>query len=79
MGAKADIKLNSVIVKGIRKFHSNQVTSTDLRGGMAMVLSGLNARWKTKINNADYILRGYEKLDIKLKALGANIEIKEGE
>ena len=79
MGAKADIKSNSVIVKGIRKFHSNQVTSTDLRGGMAMVLAGLNARGKTKINNADYILRGYEKLDIKLKALGANIEIKEGE
>ena len=44
-----------------------------------MVLAGLNARGKTKINNADYILRGYEKLDIKLKALGANIEIKEGE
>ena len=79
MGAKVDIKLNSVIIKGIRRFHFNQVTSTDLRGGMAMVLAGLNARGKTKINNADYILRGYEKLDIKLKALGANIEIKEGE
>lgn len=79
MGAKIDIKGNHLIIKGIKRFHGNIVNSTDLRGGMAMILAGLNARGKTKINNIEYILRGYEDLDKKFKSLGANIEIKEGE
>ena len=79
MGAKVDVKSNNLIIKGIKRFHSNIVTATDLRGGMAMVLAGLNARGKTRINNIEYILRGYEDLDKKLQAIGANIEIKEGE
>lgn len=79
MGAKIEIKGNNLIIKGIKIFHGNVVTATDLRGGMAMVLAGLNARGKTRINNIEYILRGYEELDKKLQAIGANIEIKEGE
>ena len=79
MGAKIEVKGNNLIIRGIKRFHSNIVTATDLRGGMAMVLAGLNARGKTRINNIEYILRGYEGLDKKLQAIGANIEIKEGE
>lgn len=79
MGAKIEIKGNNLFIKGIKRFHGNIVTATDLRGGMAMVLAGLNARGKTRINNIEYILRGYEELDKKLQVIGANIEIKEGE
>ena len=79
MGAKIDIKGRNLLIKGIRRFHGNSVSSTDLRGGMAMILAGLNARGKTKINDVNYIFRGYENLEDKFKSLGANIETKEGE
>ena len=43
------------------------------------MLAALVARGKTKIENIEYILRGYEKLDEKLNRLGAKITIEEGE
>lgn len=52
------------------------VKATDLRGGAALVLAGLIAKGKTQIDNIEYILRGYEKLDYKLQNLGANISVK---
>lgn len=50
--------------------------SKDLRGGAALVIAGLMSEEITKVENIEYILRGYENLDTKLKSLGANIEIK---
>ena len=44
-----------------------------------MVVAAINAKGKTKINNIEYILRGYEELDKKLNSLGAKIIIEEGE
>ena len=44
-----------------------------------MVLASLNAKGKTIISNIGYILRGYENLDEKLRKLGANIYVGEGE
>ena len=79
MGAKLIIKDRNLIITGIRRYHASSVDATDLRGGAAMVLAGLNARGKTRVNNIKYILRGYDALDKKLNALGANIELKEGE
>ena len=76
MGAKVDIKLNSVIIKGIRRFHFNQVTSTDLRGGMAALLCALKAEGISEIYSADRILRGYEDLEQKISAVGAEIKIE---
>ena len=51
--------------------------SKDLRGGAALVTAGLVAKGKTEITNIEYILRGYENLDKKLRNLGANIILKE--
>ena len=59
--------------------NSTTVKSTDLRGGVALVLAGLKARGTTKVTNIEYILRGYENIDKKLNKLGANIQIEEGE
>ena len=53
-----------------------EVNSTDLRGGAALVTAALAARGKSKINNIEYILRGYENLDKKLKNIGAKIKIE---
>ena len=79
MGAKIVIEGRTAVIKGVRKLYSASVKSTDLRGGAALVLAGLVAKGKTKINNIEYILRGYENLDKKLRKLGANINIEEGE
>lgn len=76
MGAKNIIEGKTAIIKGVKKLHSADVCSSDLRGGASLVLAGLTAKGKTKITNIEYILRGYENLSLKLKDLGANIEIK---
>lgn len=75
MGAKIDIEGKIAIVKGVRKLSHATVEATDLRGGAALVLAGLTAKGKTKVNNIEYILRGYENLDKKLNKIGAKIEL----
>lgn len=77
MGAKATIEGKTAIIKGVKKISGTTVNSTDLRGGAALVLAGLVAKGKTKVNNIEYILRGYENLDKKLTNLGARIKIDE--
>ena len=76
MGAKITVEGKSAIIRGTRKLYGTNINATDLRGGAALVLAGLVAKGTTKIDNIDYILRGYENLDHKLKKLGANIEIQ---
>ncbi len=77
LGAKSTIEGRTAVIKGVRRLSSANVRATDLRGGAAMVIAGLNAKGRTCVDNIEYILRGYEKLDAKLKALGADIYIEE--
>ena len=79
MGAKVTIEGKTAIIKGIRKYNATSVEATDLRGEAALLIAGLNASGTTEISNIKYILRGYENIDEKLNALGANINIREGE
>ena len=79
MGAKVTIEGKTAIIKGIRKYNATSVEATDLRGGAALLIAGLNASGTTEISNIKYILRGYENIDEKLNTLGANINIREGE
>ena len=79
MGAKITIEGRTAVIKGVRKLTGAKVLSTDLRGGAALVSAALVAKGETEITNIDYILRGYETLDEKLRKLGANIKIKEGD
>lgn len=76
MGAKITTEGKTAIIKGVRKLYPATVSSTDLRGGAALVTAALNAKGKTIVKNIEHILRGYEKLDIKLQNLGAKIYIK---
>ena len=76
MGAKINIEGKIAIVKGVRKLNGATVEATDLRGGAAVVIAGLAAKGKTKVNNIEYILRGYENLDRKLSKVGANIKVE---
>ena len=74
MGAKATIEGKTAIIKGTKKLTGAEVNATDLRGGAALVLAGLTAKGTTKVNNIEYILRGYEDLGGKLNSLGAKVE-----
>lgn len=78
MGAKIIIEGRTAIIKGIRRFNRANVKATDLRGGAALIVAALNAKGSTQIENIEYILRGYEKLDKKLQSLGANIHFSDG-
>ena len=77
MGAKNKQEGNVAIITGVRRLSGTNVKSTDLRGGAAMILAGLNAKGTTTVTNIEYILRGYENIDKKLNKIGANIRIEE--
>lgn len=77
MGAKITVEGKICVIKGIRRLYGAKVEATDLRGGASLILAGLNAKGKTIVENAKYILRGYENLDEKLRSLGAQIELKD--
>ena len=77
MGADISSTRQSAIIKGKTPLKGAVVTATDLRAGAAMVVAGLLAEGKTKILDVEHILRGYEDIINKLKAVGAKIELKE--
>ena len=79
MGTRVTIEGRTAIIKGIKRYNAAKVEATDLRGGASLVLAALNAKGKTVISNIGYILRGYENIDEKLRRLGANIYVGEGE
>ena len=75
MGANINIHGHaSAIVRGVKKLSGAQVMATDLRASFALVLAGLIAEGETIVNRIYHLDRGYEKLEEKLKAVGANIE-----
>ena len=74
MGAKINIEGKTAIIKGVRKLYGTNVKATDLRGRAALVLAGIIAKGTTTIDNIEYILRGYEEFNKKLKQLGIEIE-----
>ena len=76
MGAKINVEGRTAIIKGTKKIQGTNVVATDLRGGAALVMAGLYAKGITQIDNIHYILRGYEKIDEKLKKLGAKIHVE---
>ena len=62
------------IVQGPSQLFGEKLESPDIRAGMALLLAALSAKGKSTIRNVSQIDRGYEKVDVKLKALGARIE-----
>ena len=75
MGANINIHGHaSAIVRGVKKLSGAQVMATDLRASFALILAGLIAEGETIVNRIYHLDRGYEKLEEKLKAVGANIE-----
>lgn len=78
MGAKIAIEGKTAVIKGIRKLYGANVKATDLRGGAALVMAGIAAKGDTKVENVEYILRGYDKFEQKLRNLGVDIQFIKG-
>lgn len=79
MGANINVHgYASAIVRGTKKLSGAPVMATDLRASFALILAGLVAEGETIVNRVYHLDRGYERLEEKLKAVGADIErIKE--
>ena len=74
MGADINVHGRSAIVRGVEKLSGAQVMATDLRASSSLVLAGLVAEGETVINRVYHLDRGYERLEEKLAACGAQIE-----
>ncbi|CCN45070.1 UDP-N-acetylglucosamine 1-carboxyvinyltransferase [Vibrio nigripulchritudo MADA3029] len=74
MGAKAEIEGNTVICGDTEGLSGAQVMATDLRASASLVIAGCIAEGETIVDRIYHIDRGYEKIENKLSALGANIE-----
>lgn len=76
-GDIVDAKEGVITLRGAGEFKSGEVTSTDLRGSMAMVMAALCAKGTSIVNDVEMALRGYNNLSLKLKNLGISIDIIE--
>jgi len=66
-----------VVVSGPVKLRSQLITSPDIRAGMALIIAALCAKGTTTIEQAEMIDRGYERIEARLRALGADIRRQE--
>lgn len=73
MGARIQVSHDTAIVEGPTKLVGARVQASDLRASASLVLAGLIAEGETIIDRVYHIDRGYEKIETKLKALGADI------
>ncbi len=78
MGANVTIHGSSAMIRGVDKLIGAEVMATDLRASSSLVLAGLAAEGETVINRVYHLDRGYEQLEAKLSACGAQIERVKG-
>ena len=74
MGADIVIQGRSAIVKGVPELRGAPVMATDLRASASLILAGLAAKGRTELSRVYHIDRGYQAIEKKLSALGADIE-----
>jgi UDP-N-acetylglucosamine 1-carboxyvinyltransferase len=74
LGASIDIEGNTAIIKGVPKFVGAPVMATDLRASASLVIAGLAAQGETLIERIYHLDRGYDRMEVKLSAIGAQIE-----
>ncbi len=74
MGASIETEGSTAIIRGVPFYQGAPVMASDLRASAALVLAGLAARGTTQVSRVYHLDRGYERLEVKLGALGARIE-----
>ena len=74
MGCDISVKGNHAVIQGVKSIYGAQVMATDLRASASLILAGLCAEGETVVDRIYHIDRGYERIEEKLKMLGADIE-----
>ncbi|WP_066800471.1 UDP-N-acetylglucosamine 1-carboxyvinyltransferase [Sphingomonas soli] len=74
MGAHIEVHGRIAMVRGVEKLTGAPVMATDLRASMSLIIAGLMAKGETQVNRVYHLDRGYERLEEKLQAVGADIE-----
>lgn len=73
MGAKINLQGRTATIQGVERLKAAPVTATDLRASASLVLAGLAANGETTVSSVYHIDRGYERIEEKLRLLGADI------
>ena len=73
LDANIALEKHVAVVNGVKALSGANVMATDLRASAALVLAGLAAKGETTISRIYHIDRGYDKIEVKLQKLGANI------
>jgi UDP-N-acetylglucosamine 1-carboxyvinyltransferase len=73
MGARIETDGSIAVVRGVPGYQGAPVMATDLRASASLVLAGLVARGRTEVSRVYHLDRGYERLEVKLQSLGAQI------
>lgn len=74
MGADIQVRGRSAVVRGVDRLVGAPVMATDLRASMSLIIAGLAAEGETTVQRVYHLDRGYERLEEKLQAVGADIE-----
>lgn len=74
LGADIDIDGHTAVVRGVQRLSGATVMATDLRASASLVIAGLAAEGETIVDRIYHLDRGYERMEEKLRALGANIQ-----
>ena len=74
MGADITVTGRSAVVRGVPRLTGAPVMATDLRASMSLIIAGLAAEGETQVSRVYHLDRGYERLEEKLRAVGADIE-----
>ncbi|MEM0949579.1 MAG: UDP-N-acetylglucosamine 1-carboxyvinyltransferase [Pseudomonadota bacterium] len=73
MGADIDVQGGTAVVRGVDRLKGAPVMATDLRASVSLILAGLAAEGETQVNRVYHLDRGYERIEEKLSAVGADI------
>ena len=76
LGADVTTAGKTAEIWGVERLHGAALNATDLRGGAAMIVAGLAAEGETVICDDGHVTRGYERFDMRLRALGADIYLE---
>jgi UDP-N-acetylglucosamine 1-carboxyvinyltransferase len=73
LGAAVDIEGHAAVINGVEKLVGAPVMATDLRASASLVIAALAAEGETLIDRIYHLDRGYDRMEVKLSAVGANI------
>ena len=78
MGADITIDHQTAVVRGVERLRGAPVMATDLRASVSLIIAGLAAEGETTVNRVYHLDRGFERIEEKLSAVGADIRRSKG-